>query len=237
MRRYSRLESVEEKRNIKKAYLFVLLAVLGMILLFYIGIPLIGRVTAFISGIGSSNDSALANDKTPPAPPRFNTFPDFTNQSNIDLTGNTEGGASIKLTFNGTEMENIADKDGHFTFTTALVEGDNVFSAISIDPAKNTSQKTEDFKIVYDTKPPDLTIDSPSNGAQFFGTKQRQVTIQGNTEANTKVTINDRIVTVDDNGKYSYTTTLNEGENKFLVKSADRAGNTTEKEIVLSFSS
>jgi hypothetical protein len=237
MRRYSRLESVEEKRNMKKAIGFVFLAVLGLVLLFYIGIPLVGKFAAFVSDLGNSGNTSVGNDTTPPAPPRFNPFSDSTNQSTLELTGSTEGGATVKLVLNGSETENIADKNGHFTFNITLADGENTFSAISIDNAKNTSQPTDSFKIIFDNKAPDLNIDSPQNGSQYFGTKQRQVSIQGTTESTAKVTVNDRIVTVDDNGKFTFTTTLSEGENKFLVKAADEAGNTTEKELVLHFSS
>jgi len=118
-----------------------------------------------------------------------------------------------------------------------FLDGDNNFVATAIDTAGNISQKTKEYKIVFDNKNPDLTLDSPADGSSFFGTQQRQVTIQGTTEADSKVTINDRIISVDENGKFQYTTTLNDGENKFTVKTSDQAGNTTEKTLVINFSS
>ena len=237
MRRYSRLESVEEKRNFRNAILFVVLTIIAIVALFWEGVPLLARFTTFVSDFGKSNKPIVSTDKTPPAPPSFNTFPDFTNQNNITLTGNSESGATIKLTFNGSDQNSLADKDGNFTFNLQLQDGDNTFSAIAVDTANNVSQRTHDYKIVFDSKPPDLTITSPNDGSQFFGSNQRQVTIQGATDSGAQVTVNDRIVTVDDAGKFAYTTTLNDGENKFAVKSTDQAGNNTEKDITLSFSS
>jgi hypothetical protein len=236
-RGYSRLASVEERRNVQKAIGFGILTILALIMLFFFGIPTLGKFAAFVSDIGRSNKPITTDDKTPPAPPKFNNFGDFTNQQKLELTGVSENGATVKLTFNGTESETLADRDGKFAFNLDLIEGDNTISAYAVDPAGNIGQKTQVFKLVFDKKAPDLTIDSPADGAQFFGSKQRQVTIQGTTESSAQITINDRVISVDGNGKFQYTLTLNEGENKFTVKAVDQAGNTTEKTLTLTFSS
>lgn len=236
-RNYSRLASVEERKNMRKAVSFGLLTVLTLVILFFYGIPTLGKFAAFVSDLAKSNKPIANQDKTPPAPPRFNQFPDFTNQGTIDLSGSAEAGATVKLTFNGETQEKLSNKDSNFLFNLTLNNGDNVFSAVAVDPVGNISQETTQNKIVFDNKSPDFTIDSPADGAQFFGTKQRQVTIQGTTESTATVNINDRFVTVDSLGKFQYTLSLSEGENKFTVKATDQAGNTTEKSLTLTFSS
>jgi hypothetical protein len=236
-RTYSRLASVEERKNKKSAVLFILLTIGAVIFLFFIGLPILGNFAAFVSEIGKSTKPISSTDKTPPAPPRFANYPDFTNQNTIDLGGNTEPGVTVKLTFNGNEKDALADKDGKYSFNLNLDNGENNFSAIAVDPSGNISQKSQEGKIIFDNKPPELKIDSPGDGAEFLGTKQRQVTILGTSEPNTQITINDRIVSVDDNGAFQYTTSLNDGENKFTVKSTDQAGNTTEIVLTLMFTS
>jgi hypothetical protein len=235
--RYSRLESVEEKRNFRSAILLIVLSIGVIAVLIIYGIPNVGKVATFVSGFKYKNTPAASSDKTPPPPPKFGNYPDFTNQATINISGTGEPGATIKLTFNGSGQDILADKDGNFTFQNLILQaGDNTFFAFAIDQAGNASQKTPDKKIVYDNKPPSLTIDSPSDGSNFFGSGQRQVTIQGTTDSGASVTINDRIVSVDDSGKFQYTLTLNGGENKFTIKSVDQAGNSAEKGITLSFS-
>jgi hypothetical protein len=59
--------------------------------------------------------------------------------------------------------------------------------------------------------------------------------LEGNTEPESKVTINSRHVIVDENGTFSYSITLNEGENNFNIKSEDKSGNITEKSIKVFF--
>lgn len=232
---YSRLASVEEKKNLRSAIFYVLLSIVALAILFVFGIPALGKVAAFVSDLGKSGKQITSTDKTPPAPPSFTPFNQFTNQQNISLTGSTEPGATVKLTFDGSEQDALGDKNGGFTFNVQLTTGENTFSAIAIDTAGNTSQKTQDYKITFDNKPPNLTVDSPSDGTQFFGSAQRQITIKGTTDSGDNVTVNDRIVIVEDNGAFQYTTTLNDGSNPFAIKATDQAGNTTEKDITLTF--
>lgn len=235
---YSRLASVEEKKNLRNAVIFILLTIVTVVALFIVGIPTLGKFVGFVSDVGKSNKPIVINDKTPPAPPRFNTFQDFTNQSMASISGTTEPGATVKLTFNGSEQDTVADKDGNFSFNgLSLNLGDNTFTAVAIDTAGNSSQPTKQYKITFNNKPPQLNIASPGDGTQFFGSAQRQVTIQGTTDVNTQVTINDRIVAVDDTGKFQYTTTLSDGQNKFAIKATDAAGNSVEKDLTLNFSS
>ncbi len=234
--RYSRFESVEEKKNFRNAVIFIVLTII-VIVLVVVGIPTVGRVASFVSGLRGGNTPIALNDKTPPAPPKFNVISDFTNQATTSVSGTAEPGANVKLTFNGKEQDVLVDKNGDFTFQNLnLQNGDNTFFAFAIDAAGNISQKSAEKKIVYDNKPPELSIDSPADGSQFFGSGQRQVTIEGTTDSGASITINDRIVSVDDSGKFQYTLTLSSGDNKFMVKSVDPAGNSTEKEFSLNFS-
>ena len=234
-RLYSRLATVEERKNMRRAVSLVVISIGILVLLFFFGIPLFGRFATFVSDLGKSGKAISTDDKTPPAPPRFNTFSDFTNKDKFDITGNSESGATIKTTLNGNDTETLADKDGKFTITLSLNSGENSFSAVAIDTSGNVSQKTDDYKITFDNTPPELTVDSPADGAQFIGSKQRQINIQGTTDTEAEVRISDRVVAVDDNGKFQLTTTLTEGENKFIIKAMDKAGNVTEKELVLHF--
>ena len=233
---YSRLASVEERKNVRSAFLFVILTIVTIALLFFVGIPLLGKFTAFISDLAKSNKEISGGDTTPPAPPRFNTFPEFTNNVRVTISGNVEAGVTVKVAFNGREQEGLSDKDGNFSFDFPLNDQNNNFSGIAIDGAGNMSHRTKDYKITFDNKVPELTIDKPADGAQFFGSKQKQVTIEGKTDAGTEVSINDRVVQVADDGKFVYTTTLNDGENIFNTKSVDQAGNITEKSLTLTFS-
>lgn len=235
--RYSRLESVEEKKNFRNAIIFIILAIVVVVLLVIYGIPQVGKLATFVSGLKNNNKVNVTVDKNPPAPPNFGVYPSFTNQQTVSLSGTAAPGTTIKLTFDGNDQSTLTDGSGSFAFNgLSLQIGSNVFSAVAVDSSGNISQRTTDDTIVYDVNPPALTIDNPSDGSSFFGSSQVQVTIQGTTDTGASVTINDRIISVDDNGKFEYSTTLSNGTNQFKVIAKDQAGNTTEKDITLNFS-
>lgn len=235
---YSRLESVEQKRNTRNAVFLIILTVVFGLTIFFFGIPFLGKFTVFITSLKKNKtSSSVFKDITPPPPPQFDTFPEYTNKNKITLTGNSEPGSTVKIIFNGQVQETQSDSvSGSFSFDEDLINGENDFSATAKDSAGNESQPTKTYKISYNDKPPSLTIDSPSDGSSFFGANQRQITIKGKTDPNVQITINDRIVFVEEDGNFQFTTTLNEGQNKFNIKATDQEGNITEKDITFSFS-
>lgn len=227
----------EVKRNRNNAIKFIVLTGVVGLILFVWGIPLLGRFAAFVSEIAKGDKPITRDDKTPPAPPQIDTPPEYTKDEILKITGTSEEGATIKFTFNGNDEELVADSDGTFSKNLDLKKGENTLVLTAKDTTGNESQKTKTFTIVFDNESPELSVDSPSDGAGFFGTRQRQVDIKGTVDdKDSSVTVNDRFVAVEDDGSFQYTTTLSEGENKFNIKASDNAGNSVEKSLTLNFS-
>jgi bacillopeptidase F len=90
--------------------------------------------------------------------------------------------------------------------------------------------------LVFDNEAPEIKILSPSDGASFYGSKQKNVTINGTTKIDSSLTINDRIATVNDDGGFSLNYSLSNGENNLAIKSIDKAGNEKEINLKLFFS-
>lgn len=234
-RNYSRLASVEERKNLRKAFLYIILSVILGIFLIYFGLPLLAKFTGFVTQFKKTSLTADKNDTTPPAPPRFENVPDATNSEKLELKGISESGSTVFLLLNGKENEILADKQGNFSISSTLIKGKNTFSAYTKDASGNQSITSETFEIVFDNEAPKIEIFSPVDGTSFFGAKQRQITIKGKVDEEADVTINNRVVAVDDDNNFSYTTTLSEGENKFTVHTKDPAGNEAVEELSITF--
>lgn len=232
---HSRLATVEERKNIRNATRLVGFTVVVMIALFFWGIPALGRLTGFVSDIAKGDKPIVRNDKTPPAPPNIEIPQRYTNQKSITLTGTSEVGAIIKITLNGKESEIATDTDGKFQKEIGLIKGENVISAKAIDEAGNSSLESEKFSIIFDNESPQITIDSPTEGSQFYGDKEKNIQVKGLTEPGSQVYINSRFVAVDLDGNFSFDVTLGEGENNFNIKSTDQAGNLTEMDLKVNF--
>lgn len=235
MKRYSRLAMTEEKKNIKRAYLYVLLSIVGLIFLVFLGIPTLVKFAGFLGDIAKSDKPVEINDITPPAPPQLDSIPEFTNSESIDITGFSENGATITINTNNNMAEVVANSDGKFIFLFNLEKGENSISASAKDTSGNTSNETKVYTIVFDNEEPKLEVTAPKDGDSFYGTGQRQVSIKGTVNEKVDLRINDKFVTIKDDNSFNFTTTLNEGVNTFEIKATDPAGNQTSTSLSVNF--
>ena len=220
----------------RRAFLFTILTILAILGVLFYGLPSVARFAAFLSDLRKSSLPVDRNDTTPPAPPRLDRLPEATKEPEIEISGVTEEGATVILTLNGKDEEVVADADGKFRFSYSLRKGENQILAKAKDRAGNESQPTAGITVVFDNEAPKLDISAPADGSQFYGDGQRQLAIKGTTEVGVTLTINDRIVKVEEDGTFTFATTLADGENSFNLKSADKAGNQTEKTLKVNFS-
>lgn len=232
---YSRRIAVEEKNNIKRSVTFIILSLVVLISLFFFGIPLMARFVSFISDLKKKDIPISINDNTPPAPPRFDVLPDATNKEIIDVSGETEEGATVFVYLNNLKNETLADSDGLFTFSANLKKGENIIYAISQDKSGNKSAESKKYTIIFDNEKPEININSPSDGETFYGEDQKEIEISGSTKPDIELNVNDRFITLDVNGNFKYKYLLSEGENELNFKALDKAGNQSEKRITVNF--
>lgn len=233
--KHRRISTLEEKKNLKSAYIYIILTVFIVVFFIIFGIPLLSRMTNFISDMKRSNEPITKEDTTPPAPPKSDFLPEATNKENLEIKGSVEPSVLVTLFINEEKLETTSDKDGRFSFNITLARGENNISLRAKDEGGNESTASEEYIVIYDDKEPDLEIISPPDGKTFSGTLQRQVVIEGKTEEGAKITINDRLVVVEEDGSFTFATTLQEGGNNFNIKSVDKAGNETTKGITLQY--
>lgn len=234
-RNYSRLDSVEEKKNTKKAVLLVLISLGIIVFLATLGIPIITKVIGFVTSFKKGDISTSLVDKTPPAPPYFEVFSDAVNKSPLKVSGRVEVGNTVVLNLNSNEEELMTEENGNFSLDLSLEKGENTFFAYAKDAAGNLSKETKTYIILFDDEPPEITVDSPKDSSIYYGFKQKNVQIKGTTEADSSLTINDRFVSVSDDGTFSYSYPLDNGENNLKIKAVDKAGNEKETSLKLFF--
>ncbi|HEX6977511.1 MAG TPA: Ig-like domain-containing protein [Patescibacteria group bacterium] len=224
---------MEEKRNVRSAIIFGGLTLLIIIFFLFFGIPLVARVASFFSGMKGGTTVDTTNLPVPP-PPDFSTLPEFTKDQKLHVEGSAQPGSTVLLYFNDQPTEVKADDSGKFKNDFSLVKGNNTLYAKAKNKA-GVGEASDKFTIVYDTEAPKLDISSPHDGDSFFGDKQKQLTIEGTTEAEASVTVNDRIAIVGSDGKFRLTIDLSSGENTINISSTDRAGNKKETSLKVNF--
>jgi bacillopeptidase F len=109
-----------------------------------------------------------------------------------------------------------------------LDERQNQFYVKSKDIYSKKSVQSKLYDVTYINQPPTLEITSPQDGKKYY---EPNISIEGETDKEIFVKINNMPVVIKADGTFSYPHTLNKGENKINVVAVDLAGNTTEKTL------
>ncbi len=229
----SRKAKKERNQTLKKTFLFAFLA-LGLFLLFIFGIV---PLSLKILDIMDSGQGGLVNtDNIPPSAPSLSVPFEATNSAQIKVSGYTEPKAKVKLYLNAQEVvELTAGDDGQFETDLDLNEDKNELTAQAFDQAGNESPTSTTKVIIYDHTPPEIKITNAENDQEIVGKQNKDFKLEGETEPKAKVYINDRFTYADEEGKFTYIITLNEGDNHLKIKAVDPAGNENEIELNIKF--
>jgi hypothetical protein len=234
--RRSRLALRTKQRSQKTIILTSLGIIIILILLIKFGINLLVGFSVFIAGnknqpAANTNPSASSFIAVPVLNPLLNA----TNSASIVVSGNSQTGLKIDLYINSNLKDSTqADNNGNFSFEETLSPGDNQIQA-KAEKDNKSSDFSNSYTVTLKTNAPSLSVDSPSEG-QSFSKDQNNVEVKGKTDPNVNVTINGFIAVIDENNNYSYTLPLQNGDNQIKVIATDQAGNTSEKDLKVTYS-
>lgn len=234
MMRRSRLSERLEDQTKRNVIVTVIGIALILGILWKFGLPLMATASFMLAG---GKDQSTEQEKPAyVAPPTLNDTYTATNSAKISISGSTMKNATISLFVNNAKIDSQVVKDANsFTFDNVpLIHGENSLK-VQADVQGVKSDYSNMVTIQYLSKAPELSIDSPSNDAEFQ--KENKVAdIKGKTDPGVKVTVNDFWAIVDTDGNYSYSLPLHTGDNEIKVTASDDAGNKTEKQIKVRYS-
>lgn len=114
-----------------------------------------------------------------------------------------------------------------YTPDTALSDGNHTIKLDASDNDGNAASQVS-VTVKIDTVPPVLNVTSPTEG---LTTNKNTVTVSGTTNDVTSspvtLKVNEQVVEVQENGSFSTTVTLTEGENTITIVATDAAGRNT----------
>ena len=233
----SRLVRKESKRMMRQSMVMIVLTIglLGLLLIW--GIPAMVRVAGLLGDVKSSSKPIAGNDTIAPFAPQISIEFEATSSANIDISGFAEAGANVVLLNNGNKVtEQVVGDGGDFTFrNVALNKGENQFTTQAVDFSGNESNLSKVYAVVFDNTKPELEIITPEDGEEFFGSEEKALTVTGTTEKGVTVYVTGRLSFVNNDGKFSQTVSLQEGDNQIDVRAVDRAGNETIASVSVKF--
>uniref|UniRef100_UPI003F549102 Ig-like domain-containing protein n=1 Tax=Staphylococcus xylosus TaxID=1288 RepID=UPI003F549102 len=183
-------------------------------------------LTAIASKDGKTSeisDQITVTDETAPEAPVINPI----TSNDTQVTGKAEPNSSVTVGFpGGGKISVTADDQGNFTVdipNSVILEGGEVFKAISTDKAGNQSPVAE--TTVKDMKAPDAPVigDTTSNSNQVTGTAEANSTVRVIFPSGEVVE-----VTADENGNFTANIPENEelqGGEEIQATAIDTAGN------------
>lgn len=177
------------------------------------------------AGNKGTTSRTVTLDSTPPGAPVLEALTTPTSNPAVTLRGSSEPGSVVTLLSGSTKAGTVTvDASGLFSFFgLTLSEGENNFSASSVDAAGNQSAASAALTVTLDTKPPQVAITTPVDKANL---NTPVITVSG--------TIDDPAAIITVNGLFARNDgiawtlenfTLQEGSNSLLVEARDPAGN------------
>jgi hypothetical protein len=232
----SRLARRQKKSLMKQTFLFVVLTMVLILAILRWGLPILVKMAGLIADMRSGGEVEIADTIAPP-PPRLQPLAAATNSAEVNLKGFAEAGASIKVSLNGFEREEVvAESDGTFLIDALeLNDGENRIWAVAADPSGNESQRSEVIRVIFDNQAPELVVDAPEDGMKVTDSAGRNIEIRGITDEDVSLTINDRLIVIGRDGSFSSLYQLGEGENKLIIVARDAAGNQARQEITVEY--
>lgn len=226
----SRLRRFEEKNATRRIAIAIFGSIAILVFLALFGVRILIGFSLLIDRLRGGTQQQTPQ-QTLILPPILDPLPEATKSATLTVHGRGAPKTEVALYLNDEEYKKIdVDEDGTFEISGIPVEeGKVTLNAKLIDEKNNTSDFSNTISTLIDRTAPKLAVDKPEDNTTINdGT--HKVTVNGVTDEDMKVTINDRIVVVKADGSFTYSMPLNDGENKLAIIARDPAGNETKIE-------
>lgn len=239
MQRYpsrSRLSKRIERQSKKTLFFSIIGIIIVLFLIIKVGLPLLIRFSLLVGDLKDVSEPKEQKQSVL-LPPQLSPLPQATNSATIKIDGIASKDLQVEVFLNNDLVnKSTPDENGKFTIEALrLNEGQNLVKAREKDKTGKTGEFSEEITIIYDKEPPKLELSQPSDN-QVFSKDTKTIIVAGKSEGSTHITVNGFWAVIDNNGNFSYTLSLTNGENKIKVEAADDAGNKTtiERKVTLS---
>ena len=224
------------KRDIKST-VFIFLGILVVLIyfIFTVGFKIILNGSVYIANLFSKDSTTpLTKSEDIYGLINIDNIPVATNSARIVVSGSVLNFSNLKFYINGEKVEetDLISSDSFTQEIGDLEKGSNeVFIKASTNDGKN-SKKTTIYKVTFIDEKPLLEISDPQDKST---TSKSEIQINGKTNKEIFVKVNDLPIVVDANGNFHTSVRLKEGENSIVVIAADIAGNTEEKTLAVTY--
>lgn len=234
--RSSRLARTNEQKSRKQIFVFGISTILFLAILLKFGPSVLSYVGSFPLFKKQVINTMPANDTSSLEAPFITSIPDATDSATIIIKGSSSySDAQIELYVNGSLYDTTSlSKDQKFSFDSVKLSNGTSTIKARVKKGEEKSDFTRDYTVTYSQGAPKLDVNSPTDGQQFARGDQ-SITVQGVTDPDSDVTVNNFRAIVDSSGAFSYYLKLNDGDNTVTIIATNQAGKTTEKTVKVNY--
>lgn len=236
--RTSRRSSKKQAQKMAFNSMLLILASIGIIVALLVwGVPAIVNLAGVWGEINSTDQPIEVDDGIGPFAPQLAIAYDATASASINISGFANQAEMVLLFNNGEKVNEVeVESEGEYSFEdVTLVEGENEFWAVAVSSTGKESEASRSQIVVFDDVAPELSLESPEDGAEFFGRDKQRVDIIGVSEPGVTLYVKERLSRVDAEGKFSKAVLLESGDNEIKVEAIDAAGNKSEVSITVKY--
>lgn len=212
-------------------YLFLLLIII--IFIATVGIKLLIGTSLLIINLTQPNKKEQNANETPTdliLPPEIFNLKTATNTAEIIINGRALAGKKLSFYVNDIKQKEITPDDETFETDIHLEKGNNTIYLVMSDQKTKSKKTSKSYTILYKDEKPSLEIISPHD---LDKTSKGEIQIDGATETEVTIRINNLPIIIDPEGKFTYVYKLKEGENHIAIEAKDIADNSEVKELTI----
>jgi hypothetical protein len=227
----------ENKAKNKLVFTFAIAAILLAIFLLW-GLPTLVGGLSFLNKFKSTPKTNTTNiEDAAIAPPVLNIPYEATNTATIKINGYSTPNTKVEIYFDEQLKNTVTTDDGgnFITDDLSLDQGtNNIYGqTINADGKKSLASKT--IQLTYSNQKPKLDISSPPDGQQIKG-GDKKIVVSGNTDPLNSATVNGTTVIVGNDGNFTTTININDGDNIITIVTTDQFGNNNEVQRKVNYS-
>lgn len=206
-----------------------------LFILFQVGLKtLIGATVLLNASNEDTNNESSSSSELFIGSLSLDEPPTATNSAEFIITGEANAYDIVEFYINNTKIKEkkLTSKKSFKETIGKLKQGENRVYVITKTKDEKQKKKSEIFTVVYKKDELEIEINSPKDGQTI---SKEEILIEGKTEPETTVHINNQPVVVDFEGKFKISYRLKEGENKLEFVARDIAGNVETKSITVTY--
>lgn len=227
--RYRAARRIQKKD--KQNFVITLIIIIALLYITFAWIlpNLIGGLGIIKNFINPTKQISPEGNQIMLAPPVLNIPYEATNTAEIDIGGYAAPLSKVELFIDEEKKQNTdVNESGIFIFQNVTLNlGTNNIYGKTVDEKNIESLSSKTIIITFDNEKPDLEIKEPEDNKLIQG-GDKKVRISGTTEPGASIFINGNQVVVENDGNFSTTLDINEGDNNFDIKAIDLANNISE---------